>query len=109
MRKIRAMPPDTTASATPRAGAGLSCPTTPAGFRSGRIWLPSPLYAAIPWIYLISGTISLLGGLYLPDWAWPLPYAVLFGVACLHAGLRIAAARRRGRERTTAMESGSSP
>lgn len=74
--------------------------------RSGRyanarrpVWLPEPVYAAIPWIYLTSGTLSLLGGLYLPEWAWPLPYALLFGIACLHTGVHIATLRRRTRQR----------
>jgi hypothetical protein len=67
-----------------------------------QVWLPRPIYVAIPWIYLGSGTISLLGGLYLPEWAWRLPYAVLFSVACLHTGIRIAYLRRRRRQHRTA-------
>lgn len=63
------------------------------------VWLPEPVYVAIPWIYLTSGTLSLLGGLYLPEWAWPLPYALLFGIACLHAGVHIATLRWRSRQR----------
>jgi hypothetical protein len=63
------------------------------------VWLPEPVYAAIPWIYLTSGTLSLLGGLYLPEWAWQLPYALLFGIACLHTGVHIARLRRRARQR----------
>lgn len=63
------------------------------------VWLPEPVYAAIPWIYLTSGTLSLLGGLYLPEWAWQLPYALLFGIACLHIGVHIARLRRRARQR----------
>jgi hypothetical protein len=64
-----------------------------------RFWLPHPLYVAIPWIYLSIGTAALLGALYLPDWAWQLPYAGLFGIALVHAGLRIALMRRAARQR----------
>ena len=32
---------------------------------------------AISWIYLGAGTTALLGGLYLPDWAWTFPYLAL--------------------------------
>ncbi len=62
-----------------------------------RIWLPRWLYAAVPAIYLGSGTGALLGGLYLPDPSWMLPYVALFGFACLHAGITLIAMRRRRR------------
>ncbi len=62
-----------------------------------RLWLPAPLYAAIPWIYLGAGSGALMGGIFLPDWAWTLPYAFLLGLACLHAGIAVASMRRRGR------------
>jgi hypothetical protein len=98
------MLPDPTLPAS-RADGGARAPVSAgAPLYSRRIWLPSPLYAAIPWIYLVSGTLSLLGALYLPDWAWPLPYAALFGIACLHAGLRIATMRRKSRGSATAWE-----
>jgi len=62
-----------------------------------RVWLPQRLYAAVPAIYLGSGTGALLGGLYLPDPSWMLPYVLLFGFACLHAGVTLVAMRRRRR------------
>lgn len=62
-----------------------------------RLWLPRPLYAAIPWIYLGSGCGALLGGLFLPDWAWTVPYGLLFGLASLHLGIGIASMRHRPR------------
>lgn len=65
-----------------------------------RIWLPRPLYVAVPWIYLACGTGALAGGLYLPDPAWPLPYAVLLALGCLHAGIAILSWRHRRRPRT---------
>lgn len=67
-----------------------------------RLWLPRPVYAAIPWIYLGAGTTSLVGGLYLPDWAWTFPYLMLLGLACLHVGITIASMRHSRRNRRMA-------
>ncbi len=64
-----------------------------------QVWLPRPLYAAVPWIYLGSGTGALLGGLYLPDPSWIFPYTGLFGLACLHAGIALTSMRRRRKSR----------
>lgn len=64
-----------------------------------RIWLPRYVYEAIPWLYLGAGSASLIGALYLPGWTWTLPYLLLFGLACLHAGAAIANLRRRYRRR----------
>jgi hypothetical protein len=58
------------------------------------IWLPRGLYAAVPWIYLGCGTGALLGGVFLPDPTWFLPYLLLLGVACLHAAAALASLRR---------------
>lgn len=62
-----------------------------------RIWLPRLLYALVPWVYLASGVAALLGGLFLPDSSWVVPYAILLALACLHAGIAIAGMRHRHR------------
>lgn len=63
------------------------------------IWLPRSLYAALPWIYLGAGTASLLGGLFLPETAWLVPYLLLLGLALTHAGVAVASLRHRVRRR----------
>jgi len=60
-----------------------------------KLWLPRPLYEALPVIYILMGLVALVSGLYLPDGTWILPYAVLLGLVCLHAGLGVAALRYR--------------
>lgn len=68
--------------------------------RPGRIllrplWLPARAYAAVPWIYLGTGSAALAGGLYLPDDSWYLPYLALGGLALLRTAVGIARMRRR--------------
>jgi hypothetical protein len=63
------------------------------------LWLPGPLYLAIPWIYLCAGSASLIAGLCLPEPLWAYPYLVLLGLICLHAGIVIASLRQRRRRR----------
>jgi len=63
------------------------------------LWLPARAYAAVPWIYLATGSAALAGGLYLPDGSWYLPYLVLAGLALLRIAIGIARMRRRLRSR----------
>jgi hypothetical protein len=58
-----------------------------------RIWLSRPVYAAVPWFYLASGTAALGGGLFLPDGTWFLPYLLLLGGACVHAAVAVGSLR----------------
>jgi hypothetical protein len=60
-----------------------------------RIWLPRRLYEALPIIYIISGLVALTAALFLPDRAWIMPWACVFGFAAIHLSLRIAALRHR--------------
>lgn len=64
-----------------------------------RLWLPRTLYAAIPWIYLGAGAGSLLGGLFLPETAWIVPYLILLGLVLSHAAASVASMRHRFRKR----------
>lgn len=64
-----------------------------------RVWLPGPVYAAVPWIYLGAGITALVGGLYLPDGTWMIPYLVLLGLASIHGATAIASMRHRRRNR----------
>lgn len=64
--------------------------------------LPPPFHATIPSVYLGLGSAALLGGLYLPDSSWYLPYLLLgmvfllrFGIGLLRLTQRLAARRRR--------------
>lgn len=51
-----------------------------------KIWLPKPIYDALPWFYLVSGIAAFLTTLYISEWFWVLPHYVLFSVACIHFG-----------------------
>ena len=64
-----------------------------------RIWLPAWLYESLPWLYLATGALALLSGLFGPEGGWYYPYLALAGLAAVHAGLAVAAARFRARRR----------
>ena len=73
-----------------------------AGFRLSRlllrrVWLPTGLYRAVPWVYLILGGACLASALLLPGSEWLLPYVMLLGLGCLHAGYAVAGIRHRTR------------
>jgi len=78
-----------------RRGRAHACLRFLAGLLLKPVWLPPRIYAALPWLYLGTGSAALLGGLYLPDTSWYLPYLALAGVALLRTATGIAAARRR--------------
>jgi len=62
-----------------------------------KLWLPRALYEALPYIYVLSGTVALVAALYLPGWTWILPYIILLGLVCLHIGLGLLTLRFRFR------------
>ena len=64
-----------------------------------KLWLPRFLYEALPYIYISCGVLALLSAAFAPGWTWILPYAILIGLICLHAGLAIATMRFRFRTR----------
>ena len=64
-----------------------------------KLWLPRIVYEALPYLYIALGVVALTSALFSPDWTWVLPYVVLLGLICLHAGLAIAALRYRFRRR----------
>jgi hypothetical protein len=62
-----------------------------------RIWLPTVLYEAMPWVYCSLGAAALLSGLFLPHPGWLAAYLLLLAVTALHAGLWFLVLRRRYR------------
>jgi hypothetical protein len=64
-----------------------------------RIWLPKPLYDAIPAIYLLLGLYASYAALFMEHWSWVVPYFLLLACACLHAGILTAALRMRAYRR----------
>ena len=64
-----------------------------------KLWLPKIVYEALPYLYISFGLGALASALYTPSWTWILPYLVLVGLACLHAGLAIVTLRYRFRRR----------
>ena len=70
-------------------------PHPPRAFR--RIWLPTWLYEAIPWIYCVLGAAALLSGLFLPEPGWRAPYLLLLALISLHLGVWCLMLRRRYR------------
>ncbi len=64
-----------------------------------KLWLPRAVYELIPYAYAGLGLVALGSALYVPTWAWILPYLLLIGLTCLHAGAAILALRLRFRRR----------
>ncbi len=64
-----------------------------------KLWLPRIVYELIPLVYILLGIIALASAVYAHGWTWILPYLVLIGVGCLHAGFAIAGLRYRFRRR----------
>jgi len=62
-----------------------------------RLWLPKFLYESLPYLYILCGMAALISAVYTPDWTWIIPWAVLIGLICLHAGLALVALRYRVR------------
>lgn len=58
-----------------------------------KLWLPKIIYEALPYFYLVMGLVALASAVYMPGWAWLLPYAMLFGLACLHVSIALIALR----------------
>jgi len=65
------------------------------------VWLPRPVYEALPAIYICAGLVALTAALFLPGQAWFLPWAVIFGLLALRLGLGIIALRHRFRRKNT--------
>ena len=64
-----------------------------------KLWLPRVMYEAMPFLYIVLGIFALVSAIYIPDWTWVFPYAILFGLICLHAGLGIVTLRYKLRKR----------
>jgi len=84
-------PSPTQASLRPKDARGSPL----SGILLRRIWLPTGLYQALPWAYLLLGAGCLASALLLPGSEWLLPYVILLGLACVHAGCAVAGIRRR--------------
>ncbi len=65
-----------------------------------KIWLPKSLYTALPYLYIGLGSYAIFATLLLKHWTWIIPYFLLFGIICLHAGLIVATLRWRNRKDT---------
>jgi len=57
------------------------------------MWLSKPLYESLPFYYIAVGLISLLAGLYVNYWHWPL-ICIVVGLGSLLAGLVVWLKRR---------------
>jgi hypothetical protein len=69
-------------------------------FLRRKIWLPKPLYAAVPYFYVLSGLAAFLATFYISEWFWVLPHYVLFSGVCVHIGILV---YRRRHRKTAAM------
>ena len=69
-----------------------------------RLWLPKFIYEILPYFYIVCGMAALASALYTPDWTWILPWAVLIGLICLHAGLAVVTLRYRLRRKPDAAD-----
>lgn len=62
-----------------------------------RIWLPAPLYRALPGLYLVAGLTALATGLFAPEPHWLWGYLTLPGIGLVHGSLALLEVRRRQR------------
>ena len=60
-----------------------------------KIWLPRTIYTALPFVYIGLGLYAMTSALFMTHWSWIVPYFMIIGVVCLHAGLLIATMRWR--------------
>jgi hypothetical protein len=58
-----------------------------------KIWLPRAIYETLPYLYFLLGLGALVSAIYTPGWGWILPYAMLFGLVCLHVSIALIALR----------------
>ena len=64
-----------------------------------RIWLPKPVYAALPLIYICLGLYASYAALFMHHWSWIIPYFLLLACVCIHAGIVTAGLRIRAYRR----------
>ncbi len=64
-----------------------------------KIWLPKAIYDALPYFYLIAGTVAFFTTLYISNWLWILPHYLLFSAGCIHLGVIIFNMRHKHRWR----------
>ena len=64
-----------------------------------RVWLPKPLYNALPMIYICLGIYATYAALFMTHWSWVVPYFLLLACGCLHAGIYTATLRIRAYRR----------
>lgn len=66
------------------------------------MWIPKPIYEALPYFYLVVGALSLAASMYVNHGYWPL-IGFGLGLFCLVAGLVVLLKRRDSRRsgRTT--------
>lgn len=84
-------------SASPKA-AGFETGTdraTTEPLLTRKIWLPKPVYTALPYFYILVGLLALAATVYINEWFWVVPHWILFSAACLHMGLLICRRRHR--------------
>jgi fatty acid desaturase len=92
-----ASPMHTTSASSPKQATGHPLRGKLARLLFRKLWLPRSVYEGLPYFYALSGLAALLSALYLPGWTWILPYLILLGAICLHAGLGVLTMRWRFR------------
>ena len=85
---------DTAAGKSAQARDMADAPRKASGRISRRIWLPSAIYNALPYFYLVAGISAFFTTMYISDWFWVLPHYLLFSAACVHLGIVIYRKRR---------------
>ena len=72
---------------------------SPAGVSEApfKVWLPGPVYEAIPYFYILSGFCALFASLYIDGPYALMPYWFLFTTLSIHAGIWILWQRQRYR------------
>ena len=68
-----------------------------------RVWLPSWLYEALPYLYMLGGGVALTTTIFVSNWTWMLPHFLLLGCFSVHIGAAIL--RLRHKQRVKALTS----
>ena len=66
------------------------------------MWLPKPLYEAIPYFYLVAGLLFVAGASLMMYWRSDSTLFIVFSIVCLASGIFVFLQRRKFRQKDEA-------
>ena len=73
------------------------------------MWLPKPLYEAIPYFYIVAGLLFVAGASLMMYWRWDSTLFFIFSIICLVSGIFIFLQRRKFRKTSEARSRDETP